>query len=299
MEYNILQWFEDLLNDKFASFRNDYVTCADLNDKAEPWPPPEYHESTNSRTYYQESFPFGSAEKKEDNWVEFTINELDRSLRITKREIKEYIIDDELSPDVEKLDKLKALKIQSIILRKKSNELEVGDYLTELIVVTCKKNITYLKEFINDKYLDLLQRVPPRGKQYSYPLRNIHIAYKDVKKVWEKLNGDGYIISDDFDDFIEIFYRQDQPVQNKVIWNGLLGELKLFVTLLYEKSLIDPRVNSGQKWKIAANCFELTDGRVLDPIKFRGQKLPKNQKPITDIIEMLKTALGLEKSRRK
>ncbi len=298
MEYNILQSFEDLLNDKFATLRHEYVTCADLVDNAELFPQPEYRESTDTRIYYQKTFSFVSPKRIEDNWVDFTVDELSKYLFHAKREIKELIIDDEMSSTREKLDKIKVLKLQSTFLKKRSNELEVGDYLTETIVSKCKMTITHLKELIIKIYLDLSPRILPRRGQYSYPLRNIRNQFKNVKKVWEKLNKYGYIISDDFDDFMEIFYRQDQPVQNKVIWNGTLGELMFFISLLYKKSLIEV-TNTGQKWKIAANCFELTDGRILDPNKFRGLKKPKNQKPITDIIEMLKAALGLEDGRRR
>ena len=79
-------------------------------------------------------------------------------------------------------------------------------------------------------------------------------------------------------DFIKIFTGQ-QP-ENKVVWNGLKGELKLFINLLSEKGKIEDC--KSNKWIITAANFKFPNEDFISTA-IKDTKEAKNDIKLTNI----------------
>ncbi|MDD2306834.1 MAG: hypothetical protein PHP53_19185 [Prolixibacteraceae bacterium] len=71
-------------------------------------------------------------------------------------------------------------------------------------------------------------------------------------------------------DFKKIFSNTE--ITNKVTWTGTVEELAHFIKTLNNSGKIEDTKQTH--WKITKLCFELIDGRDLNTLNLRGQKLP-------------------------
>lgn len=107
---------------------------------------------------------------------------------------------------------------------------------------------------------------------------NINALYRDLDKMK---------FIDRKETGLSVFKKvfSNAEITNKITWTGTVEELVYFIRTLKNSGKIeDTKLNI---WKITRMCFELIDGRDLNTLNLRGQKLP-TQTRIKEIEKAIK-----------
>ncbi len=269
-----LHYFEYLFNRNGLEYlRNNFIQYYSSDDYADS----TYDKETETVTHNHYDIETGEWSETFSDFKSFFDERLETEYYISKKLIDDYV-------DEQKEEAVVVFFIKRTLDKLNSLLSKIADSAEALKYNNSKRPINALIQHIHKKY-----KIFVDDKKIA--LKNITEIHKSFKLIGTQaaiknkaidlhtsLFINKYVTLECKKDFIKIFTGQ-QP-ENKVVWNGLKGELKLFINLLSEKGKIEDC--KSNKWKITAANFKFPNEDFISTA-IKDTKEAKNDIKLTNI----------------
>ena len=269
-----LHYFEYLFNRNGLEYlRNNFIQYYSSDDYADS----TYDKETETVTHNHYDIETGEWSETFSDFKSFFDERLETEYYISKKLIDDYV-------DEQKEEAVVVFFIKRTLDKLNSLLSKIADSAEALKYNNSKRPINALIQHIHKKY-----KIFVDDKKIA--LKNITEIHKSFKLIGTQaaiknkaidlhtsLFINKYVTLECKKDFIKIFTGQ-QP-ENKIVWNGLKGELKLFINLLSEKGKIEDC--KSNKWKITAANFKFPNEDFISTA-IKDTKEAKNDIKLTNI----------------
>ena len=269
-----LHYFEYLFNRNGLEYlRNNFIQYYSSDDYADS----TYDKETETVTHNHYDIETGEWSETFSDFKSFFDERLETEYYISKKLIDDYV-------DEQKEEAVVVFFIKRTLDKLNSLLSKIADSAEALKYNNSKRPINALIQHIHKKY-----KIFVDDKKIA--LKNITEIHKSFKLIGTQaaiknkaidlhtsLFINKYVTLECKKDFIKIFTGQ-QP-ENKVVWNGLKGELKLFINLLSEKGKIEDC--KSNKWIITADNFKFPNEDFISAT-IKDTKEAKNDIKLTNI----------------
>ena len=269
-----LHYFEYLFNrNGIEHLRNNFIQYYSSDDYADY----TYDKETETVTHNHYDIETGEWSETFSDFKSFFDERLETEYYISKKLIDDYV-------DEQKEEAVVVFFIKRTLDKLNSLLSKIADSAEALKYNNSKRPINALiqhihkkhKIFVDDKKI-AIKNITEIHK--SFKLIGTQAAIKNkATDLHTSLLINNYVTLECKKDFIKIFTGQ-QP-ENKVVWNGRKGELKLFINLLSEKGKIEDC--KSNKWIITADNFKFPNEDFISAT-IKDTKEAKNDIKLTNI----------------